>query len=85
MCNGFCKWVKISYFFMLRVFFRLHYMAYGISVLQPGIEPAYPALKALILNHWTTRKVPKEIFKYFILDVVTNALQTLHLILSTKV
>ena len=60
-------------------------MAYGILVLRPGIEPAYPALEALILNHWATREVPKEIFKYFILDVVTNALQTLHLILSTKV
>ena len=60
-------------------------MAYGILVLRPGIEPAYPAVEEMILNHWTTREVLKEIFKHFILDTVTNALQTLHLILSTKV
>ena len=38
-------------FFGLKVF--------GNSVPQPRIEPALPALKAQILNHWTTREVLK--------------------------
>ena len=34
-------------------FFLPHRVAYGISVLQPGIEPVTPAF-----NPWTTREVP---------------------------
>ena len=34
----------------------------GILVPQPGVEPVHPAVKALSLNHWTTREVPEEQF-----------------------
>ena len=36
--------------------------AYGILVLQPGIEPVHPALAVQSLNHWTTREVPVFVF-----------------------
>ena len=32
-------------------------MACGILAPQPGIEPAFPALEAWSLNHWTAREV----------------------------
>ena len=38
-------------------------MACGILVLQPGIRPKYPVLKAWSLNHWTTWDVPKSLYK----------------------
>ena len=33
--------------------------ACGILAPQPGIEPTPPALEGEVLNHWTTREVPK--------------------------
>ena len=33
-------------------------MARGVSVHQPGVEQAPPAVEARSLNHWTTREVP---------------------------
>ena len=33
-------------------------LAYGISVLQPGMEPMLSALEVQSLNHWTAREVP---------------------------
>ena len=37
---------------------------------QPGIEPGSPALGAWSLNHWTTKEVPRGIFKAMILATV---------------
>ena len=42
-------------------FFLPGFMAYGILVPWPGIEPMCPALEAWSLNHWTTREVPSWI------------------------
>ena len=39
-------------------FFWLSYVARGISVPQPGIQSAPPALQAWHPNPWTARKVP---------------------------
>ena len=36
-------------------------MAQKILVPQPGIKPAFTALEAQSLNHWTTREVPLEV------------------------
>ena len=33
--------------------------ARGILVPQPGIKPAFPAIGKQILNHWTTKEVPR--------------------------
>ena len=38
------------------LFFCLCYLAYGILVSRPGIEPVPPAVKAWTLNHWTARE-----------------------------
>ena len=38
-------------------------MARGILVPPPGTYLAPPALEAQSLNHWTTREVPKLVFK----------------------
>ena len=40
-------------------------VAWGISVPQPGIKPAPPAVEARYLNHWTAREVPFFFFFYF--------------------
>ena len=44
-------------------FFGPHYEACGILVLQPGMEPAPPAVEARSPNHWTTREVPRPCFQ----------------------
>ena len=44
----------------LSFFFWPHHVAYGISVLQPGIEPVTPAF-----NPWMTREVPVLISAQF--------------------
>ena len=37
--------------------------AFGILVPGPGIKPTSPALEdRLILNHWTTKEIPKTIY-----------------------
>ena len=36
--------------------------ACGILILQPGMEPVYPAVEAWTPNHWTTREVLKLLF-----------------------
>lgn len=36
--------------------------ACGIPVPQPGIKPAFPALGAHSLNHWTAKEVPTHSF-----------------------
>ena len=36
--------------------------ACGILILQPGMEPVYPAVEAWSPNHWTTREVLKLLF-----------------------
>ena len=43
--------------FLIFLIFWPHSTAGGILVPQPGIEPAYPALEAQSLNHWTTREI----------------------------
>ena len=40
------------------VWFWLYYVACGILVPKPGMEPAPFAAKTQSLNHWTTREVP---------------------------
>ena len=47
--------LKTLFFFF---FLRLHCVACGLLVPQPGIEPVSPALGAWSANHWTTREVP---------------------------
>ena len=54
----------------LFVLFWLHYMACGISVSWPGIEPVPPAVEAWSSNHWTTREFPYLIYFQFILYIV---------------
>ena len=49
-----------DFYFILFYWPRL--AACGILVPQPGIEPVPPAVEARILNHWTTREVPKQGF-----------------------
>ena len=44
-------------------YFWLCHPACTILVPQPGIEPVSPAVEVWSLNHWTTREVPKQIFK----------------------
>ena len=46
--------------FFKKKFFWLHFMAYGILVPQPGIEPMSPALKVWSLNHWAAGEVPQS-------------------------
>ena len=53
-------------FVLLSIFiylFRPYYMACGILVPWPGIEPAPLALEAWSLNHWATREFP--LYNYF--------------------
>ena len=40
----------------MHLFFYWPYMVCGILVLEPGIQPAPPALEGQGLSHWTTRK-----------------------------
>ena len=35
-----------------------YHITCGILILQPGVKPRTPALKAWTLNHWATRAVP---------------------------
>ena len=52
----------------------------GILVPWPGIKPAFPALQSGILNHWTTRKVPKLIlFKRCIVSTLWIYSYLLHI------
>ena len=44
-------------------FFGPRYVACGILVLQPEIEPVPPAVEVWSLNHWTAREVPRDISK----------------------
>ena len=53
----------LGLFFFLSIF-CLHWMAYGILVPWPGIEPMPPAVEAWCLNDWTTRDVPDWVFLY---------------------
>ena len=46
--------------FLFFVFFC--YMACGILVPQPGIEPRPLAVKAQNLNHWTIREFPMDLY-----------------------
>ena len=56
--KGFTDFCLTSlYFIIFKKTFRLHHMAYGILVPQPGIEHVPPALVSWSLNHWTTREV----------------------------
>ena len=41
-------------------FFWPRFVACGILVPRPGIEPAPPALKAQSLNRWTAREVRRH-------------------------
>ena len=45
---------------------RMWYVARGILVPRPGMEPALPALEAQSLNHWTAREVPVLLFFFFL-------------------
>ena len=58
-----CSWKGWVFFFFF-LFFCLHWMAYGILVPWPGIEPMPPAVEAWCLNDWTTRDVPDWVFLY---------------------
>jgi len=49
-------------------------MVCGILVPQPGIEPMPSAVEAWMLNHWTTRVVPKAFFKKLFLFIFKNNL-----------
>ena len=44
------------------IFCLCHHAACRILVPQPGIEPMPHKVEMWILNHWTTRKVPKNTF-----------------------
>ena len=35
------------------------YVACGILVPRPGVEPTPPALEAQSFNHWTAKEIPK--------------------------
>ena len=50
-----------SFFFFL-IYFWSHYLACGILVPQPGVEPMHPTVKARSLNHWITVEVPMVAF-----------------------
>ena len=39
-------------------YFWPHYVACGILVPEPGIEPVPPTVKVWIVDHWATRQVP---------------------------
>ena len=40
----------------------LYFMACGILVHQPGIEPMPPAVEVRSLNHWTAKQVQYAIY-----------------------
>ena len=49
--------LPLSHFFIVLCFFFFpHRTAWGILVLQPGIEPKPKVVKVLSPNHWTARK-----------------------------
>ena len=54
---------------MIFFFFWLCHMVCGISVPQPGIEPAHPAVEVWRLNHWTAREVSSVLF-----DAIVNGI-----------
>ena len=55
VCTSWMSYLKAYSFFFL---------ACGILVPRPGIEPMLPALGAQSLSHWTTWKVPKLILDF---------------------
>ena len=54
------KSTSLSFSLLLR--FWLHLTTSGILVPQLGIKSVPPALGMQCLNHWTTRKIPKQSF-----------------------
>ena len=57
---------------------RLHHVACGILVPQPGIEPVPLAMKAWSSNHWTAREFPsltlwvkRHLYNILLLDLST--------------
>ena len=57
----FFKMVLLIKFIYL--FFGITSQTCGILIPQPGIKPVSPTVEMQILNHWTTREVPKIVFK----------------------
>lgn len=47
---------EVSFFF-----FWLYSVVCGILVPLPGIKPMPSAVEVWILNHWTSREVPREV------------------------
>jgi hypothetical protein len=48
---------KMKYLIFISLFFFFGYVAFGISVPQPGTEPTPHAEEARSLNNWATREV----------------------------
>ena len=49
----------LFFFLNEKKFFWPHYMACGILISLPGIEPVPLAFEGWSLNHWTTKEVPE--------------------------
>ena len=71
-----CWKVLLFFYWVLPIFFMYlfiwpYYMAYGILVLWPGIEPASLKWKQSP-NHWSTSELPKSLSLYFTFSSLTN-------------
>ena len=65
-----------SYPRFIFIYFWPWYVACGILVPGPGIEPVPPTVEAQSLNHWTTREVP---YPHFIVEEKSkNSLKSHH-------
>ena len=56
--------IAIARFWVVFSFSFFGYVACGILVPQPGIEPVPPALEEQSLNCWTTKEVPHIFHNY---------------------
>ena len=52
--------IKLLYLF---IFLSLSHLACEILVPLPGMEPVLSAVEAQSINHWSTRDIPRMIFK----------------------
>ena len=60
-CSAVCLFVVV----VVVVVFWLHYVACGIFIPQPGIEPTPLTVEARILNHWIGGKAPLPLVLMF--------------------
>ena len=69
--------VNYACLFKKKIFFLPHWVACGILVPQPGIEPGPLAERAWSPNHWTAREFPELwlFLSHYILETHTEYLQ----------